>query len=362
VKFGNDLVSIENTGDNHGAEVGINNGSVVVQRYGLGYTDTKNLCYDIIREELDKYHAEASEEAKKRSDELFKQFTRKLAELKMNDSQILFEFKKPSMQFDYLEAQKAYMKIGTPELLDMLSEILVNRISASTGTLLQIVLGEAIQVVAKLVPSQMATLALLFVTGYSRAALVKDYQSFIEHIKSSVLPIFKSGVSQKSSDFQHLNFTGCTQRAALGVELISLLKGAYPEIFVNGIEKSQIPKGSNSKKLFETYPLFEPCSNCTDRLRINAISEQDLHNKMSHYSVDPKDRDVLIKLFKESIMSDSQAQELAISLVPEMRDVFKYWTESEIKYYGLLSSVGIVIGAEYACKISNHEYNLNLWI
>ena len=102
MKFGNDLVSIENTGDNHGAEVGINNGSVVVQRYGLGYTDTKNLCYDIIREELDKYHAEASEEAKKRSDELFKQFTRKLAELKMNDSQILFEFKKPSMQFDYL--------------------------------------------------------------------------------------------------------------------------------------------------------------------------------------------------------------------------------------------------------------------
>ena len=56
----------------------------------------------------------------------------KLKEENMDDAQTLAEFRNPAMQFDYLEAQKAYIKAGTPELSELLSDILVKRISESS--------------------------------------------------------------------------------------------------------------------------------------------------------------------------------------------------------------------------------------
>lgn len=102
---------------------------------------------------------------------------------KMTDAQALAEFRNPAMQFDYFEAQKAYMKAGTPELAEMLSDILVERISESSRSLLQIALGEAIRVAPKLIPAQMATLALIFNIRYSHTPQVDHYDRLVFYLK-----------------------------------------------------------------------------------------------------------------------------------------------------------------------------------
>lgn len=363
MKFGNDSsVTIENNGENQGVIAGANYGSMTQNQYGLGYSDTKALCLDIVRDELSKYRAEALAEAQKRNEKLFESIIQKLEGKKMNDAQALAEFRNPAMQFDYLEAQKAYMKAGTPELAEMLSSILVERISESSRSLLQIALGEAIQVAPKLIPSQMATLALTFVVGSARNLTVNNHQSFSEYLKSTVLLLFDSGVSQKESEFQHLSFTGCSQQSAFSRSLINLLKVAYPGIFMKGFDKDKIPKAKSGSSLFDLYPLFfTPCLNNKSKFQINSMTKEDLSDQIQKTTMPLEDAYNLTKLFDDNLLSDNESQELVEKLVPRMRDIFKYWDNGEIKHC-FLSSVGIVIGAEYAHQITGNNFNLEIWI
>lgn len=362
MKFGNDSsVTVENKGENQGMIAGANYGSMTQNQYGLGYSDTKALCLDIVRDELSKYRAEALIEAQKRNDELFENLVRKLDDKQMSDAQALAEFRNPAMQFDYYEAQKAYMKTGTLELAEMLSNILVERISESSRSLLQIALGEAIQVVPKLIPSQITTLALIFVVGHTRNFLVNNHQSFSEYLKKTVLLLFDSGISQKVSEFQHLNFTGCSQQSAFSRNLIGLLKGAYPGLFMKGFDKDEIPKANSGQSLFDAYPLFVPCLNNKDKFQIDAMTKKFLSEQIQKMSIPLKDANILMELFDKNLLPDNEAQALVEKLVPRMRDVFKYWDNGEIQHC-FLSSVGIVIGAEYAQQITGEKYNLKIWI
>ena len=57
--------SIENSGDNYGVQTISNSGLIVVNQ-GMGYDNTKALCLDIVTDALNKYKAEACEEAMRR--------------------------------------------------------------------------------------------------------------------------------------------------------------------------------------------------------------------------------------------------------------------------------------------------------
>ena len=359
MKFGNNSsVAVENHGNNQGVEVGVNHGSMIMQ-YGLGYSDTKALCYDIVRDELTKYHAEALVEAQKRNDELFDKVVQKLDEKKMSDSQALIEFRNPAMQIDYLEAQKAYIKVRSSELSELLSNILVKRISESSRNLLQISLGEAIQVAPKLMQSQVASLALTFIIKHTRRVSVNSHATFASFLKDTIIPIFYSGVSKKDSEFQHLSFTGCSQQSVLSNNMIVYFKSNYAGLFMRGISESDIPKDEDDNNLNDIYPdLFIRCLNNKELFQINAISRDDLDRKIKS---NHKYYDVIMNLFDENIMSDEDIQKLIEDLVPEMKDVFTYWNDSGIKSC-ILSSVGIVIGAEYAHQITGQDYDLNIWI
>ena len=362
MKFGNDSsITVENSGINSGVMAETNQGTIIVNQYASSYSETKAICLDIVRDEIAKYHDTALIEIQKRFDELFELLVKKLQEKNMTDAQALAEFKNPAMQFDYFEAQKAYMKAGIPELAEMLSNILVERISESSRSLLQIALGEAIQVAPKLIPSQMATLALTFVVGYTRNLSIESHKSFSEYLKTNVLLLYERGISQKASEFQHLSFTGCSQQSAFERSLIGLLKGAYQGLFMKGFDKEKIPKAKCGQSLFDLYPLFIPCLNDKSKFQINTMTEEILFEQIQKMSIPLEDATALTTLFKENILPDNEAQALVEKLVPQMKGVFEYWDKGEIKHC-FLSSVGIIIGAEYAHQITNRNYDLKIWI
>ena len=263
--FGNnpivDRTTVENTGENAGTMIGSNSGQVNVN-CGLGYNDTKALCLDITREEIAKYAQTAHIEAERRRDELFEMLMNVLANRQMADTQTLSAFCDPAMQFDYFEAQKAYMKAGTPELADILSQILAERVGESERTLLQIALGEAIQVAPKLVTTQMRTLALVFFIKHIVRYDILNHDTLTEYLENIILPIYRSGVGRKQAEFQHLNFTGCSQYAAIRSQMAVLFQRKYAGLFMSGIENDQLPKDSANTSLVELYPdLFIKCLN-----------------------------------------------------------------------------------------------------
>lgn len=351
----------ENIGDNNGAIVADNKGVIIVKQ-GLGYEDTKALCRDLVHEEMEKYKNEAQAEARIRRDELDDAFTRKLSEKQVTDQQALAEFRNPSMQYDYLEAQKAYIKAGTPELCAILSDILVQRAGETSRSLLQIALGEAIHVAPKLIPSQMATLALVFNLNYTIRLSVNSHESFARYLKTFILPLFQKGVSQKASEFQHLNYTGCSQFETFGQELPKRVRNAYAGLFMKGFTEEELPKTKQDRSFLEQYPdLFVQCLNDQTKIQINAIREKDLEDKLNARIRDRDDQAKLVNLFEKNQMNDEKTMTLILQLVPEMQELAEYWENSNISRL-TLTSVGIIIGAQYGRLITGQKYDLKIWI
>lgn len=349
--------AVENSGDNYGVEAVANSGTIIVNQ-GLDYNSTKALCIDIVRDALDKYDGEAYKKAEQRFKELFDMFAAELFKRGMTDAQALAEFGEPAMQFDFAEAQKAYIKAGAPELAAVLSNILADRIGESSRSLLQIALGEAIQVAPKLLETQMATLALTFTLEHTLDLNVNNHKTFVDYIQNTVLPIYRKGVSRNQSEFQHLSFTGCSQYLASSKKLSLLFLHAYSGLFMRGFEDCL----SGETDLVDAYPkLFTKCLKNDRLLQINAVSGEVLTNLIETLNMEQEHQKKIKKLFSENRMDQEAVQELVVNLVPEMQEVFDYWNNSEARFL-YLSSVGIVIGAEYAKLITRENYDLSIWI
>lgn len=153
-----------------------------------------------------------------------------------------------------------------------------------------------------------------------------------------------------------------SQYSAVSQKLPSLFLNTYSGLFMKGIEKDKLPKDADGKSFVDLYPnLFLKCLNNSDTLQINAISEDVLTTLIERLDMSQEHQQIFKKLFKENRMSEEAVQKLVVKLVPEMQDVFDYWANSGIALL-TLTSVGIVIGAQYAKIITGQDYDLNIWI
>ena len=76
---------------------------------------------------------------------------------------------------------------------------------------------------------------------------------------------------------------------------------------------------------------------------------------------DRDDQATLVSLFEKNQMNDEETMALILQLVPEMQELSEYWENSAISRLAL-TSVGIVIGAQYGRMITGQEYDLKIWI
>ena len=359
--FGNDnSVTLNNEGSNSGIAIASNHGTVNVNCQ-LAYGEIRTICLDLIQGELAKYKADALVEAQNRNTELFNLLLVELRNNGTNDKLVLDEFKNPGMQIDYYEAQKGYIRTGSPELAKMLSGILVKRIHETSRTMLQIALSEAIQTVPKLLPSQMAVLAFVLAVRhlYPNTSIPYSKEDFICNLKHILLPLFQKGVSKTYLEIQHLHFTSCVLTAGWSETLISILKNINAFFFMKGFLPSYIQKDENGNFLNDLYPdLFIECVNDKKLLQINALNENDLRNKLG---VNHKHFQIFKKIFYQNMMKDEEAQRFVENLFPEMKEVFTYWNGSWISSC-VLSSVGVVIGAEYLRQITGKIVDIDEWL
>lgn len=141
-----------------------------------------------------------------------------------------------------------------------------------------------------------------------------------------------------------------------------LFQRKYAGLFMSGIENDQLPKDSANTSLVELYPdLFIKCLNNDSLLQINAISTDALDSIMKEHNVTEEHQRIIRKLFHDNQMSESEVQSLIVKLVPDMQEVFDYWRNSDISVL-TLSSVGVVLGAQYAQMVTGEQYDLSTWI
>ena len=233
-------VDVDNSGENNGVVAGVVNGDInVTSQHGLTYSDTKDLCIDLIRDELAKYRNVAAQEATRREKELFARFTDKLTQQGLENTRVLKSFESPSMQFDWIEAQKAYIKAGTPELKEILSDILAKRIQEFDQTLYQLVLSEAIRVAPMLLPSQMACMALTFIIKYSRSNFMFSEADFEAYSNRFYIPLYVLSC-RTAVEFLHISSASCAQISMGEAGLPRILRENYGTIFPYSMSEDKV--------------------------------------------------------------------------------------------------------------------------
>lgn len=323
-----------------------------INQYGLSYADVKSLCTDLIQSELSTYKEEALITAKEREEKLRNNIIQKLADEITKNENILEEFKNPDLQFSYVNAQKAYIRVGTDELENILSELLFNRIKESKRTLLQLTLNESLNIVPMLLPQQLNILAICFMLRYTISKSVNNHNSLKEYLLTSLLPHFV-GDLKKNSLYQHLEYTRCGQVSSSELRFEHIISRTYKGLFLKGIPLAEIEELKNK------YPtLFLPCLNNKELWQINAINDEFLNDQNI---ADENDNKEIQRLFDENLMSGEEIKNKVIELLPPVKEVFEIWNNSSLKNL-TLTTVGIVIGATYSKQIVGKEYDLNIWI
>lgn len=336
-----------------GEQIGIQN-----NYYGMTYKDTKELCQDLIQCELNTYKQEAALEAKKRNNDLLKNLIEKLQQEKIDDAAVGEEFKNPDMQYTYLDAQKAYIRLGTKELEEELTNLLVRRIKERERSLLQIALREAISIVPMLLPKQLDALALCFIIRYTRKTTINNIESLAQYLNDEVLPY--AGFideAKKESFFTHLSYTKAGNVEVTSVSMEKILAHTYTGLFCLGYDIKQI---ENYKK---QYPkLFLPCLHDSTKWQINAINEEALKEQYKTYScMTEQEKEGIIQLFKNNIMPEDKVKDLVCKMNSDYVQLFEIWNDTSLKNL-TLTTVGIVLAAMRIKMITGENVNMDNWI
>lgn len=324
--------------------------------YGLDYINTKEVCLDLIKNELDIYRNEAEAIAIERDERLLKTFFERLQEEKLSDERVCEEFKNPDMQYTYVEAQKAYIRLGTQELEDMLADLLVCRVKENQKTLFQIVLREAITVVPMLLPEQLDILALCFRLRYTRSLGVDDFDSFFDYLNQSILPHISS-INDKNSLYQHLVYAKVGSIDMGQVLLETLFSEVYGGLFLKGYTTDEL------QEYLSMYPAyFTQCLQNPKKIQISAISLEAFEEILEkNKELDSADKKNLKDLFSKNLMPATEIRDFICKKVPKCEELFNLWNNSQLKHLSL-TSVGIVLGANRSKQISGDTFDMNIWI
>ena len=147
--------------------------------YGPSLTDVYNFVMALFRENFPKLREEAAQIAEMRATE-FCQATMKKLE-KTNPKKYVV-FKDPDMQYVLFEAQKAYARFGTNDMLDLLTDLISTRIEENQDVVLKVSIDKAIEIAPLLNGKQLDYLSLLFLCTRTKRDSIKTLEQLKEYL------------------------------------------------------------------------------------------------------------------------------------------------------------------------------------
>lgn len=335
------------------------NENLVLQINGLSYTDVKEICTELISAEIDKYKNEAKEIAKQREETLTQKLLTILEEKRVQNEEAIEELKNPDMQYCFREAQIAYMRYGTTELENVLSNILADRLLERDRTTLQIALSEAIKTAPLLLPEHLDILSMVFIFRYTKflnvnsiPSFVNRFTPFVNYFTNSLKNISKDEIYSMCS---HIEYAKCGINQISSLNILDTIKDEYPGLFMKGYTEQEIEKqfeGNEVPKIFikhiQNQELFQ----------INALNTNTLEQMISEYDEGVKSK--IKSMFKSNQLNTTEVEKMITEKIPEFNTLLEIWNNGINRV--TLTSVGTVLGRMNLKKFTNENFDMKVWI
>jgi len=182
-------------------------GNVTVNnQIGLAVSEVRELVAIFMRENMPVLREEAIKIAHENAAVFVASFEEKLtAAGHLVDPE---RFKDPDVQSSLNDAVLEAAKKGSRANIDLLNELLIERVSAKTSEFVSMVAAEAIKVVSRLTPAQ---IAFLTIVQFFRAMSVHSAESLadVEPLGEIILELSRPGFGISDAQKSHLQSVGC---------------------------------------------------------------------------------------------------------------------------------------------------------
>jgi len=221
-------INVSNAGDNNGAVVGMNNGTIE-NHYHNGMTPQEAVQQSLVlfQSNFPQLERIAADIARTRVDEIAKDLFSQIAQ-KCPDK---FErFSDPDIQCNLIEIEKSYARSGKTYLKNALSALLIHRVQ-SDNDLVNICCNEAIKIAPSLTVAQLNMLSLKFLAGHTQNRNITNIASLKHYIESYLLP-FIQDTKPTEKDAAHLTSFRCWNPMTFGTNAFGIVLATnYHSVF-----------------------------------------------------------------------------------------------------------------------------------
>ncbi|OCH19278.1 LPO_1073/Vpar_1526 family protein [Aliivibrio logei] len=177
----------------------------LTQNNGMNFTEVKELCLLFLRDNFPALR----DEAIKAAEDNVRSFSEKLEAKIVEKSQniVLEKFKDPDVQAAINDAVQASARKGEKANVEILTNLIAERVSKNSNDFLNIVLSEAVLVAPKLTKQQISYLSLVhFATSCSLSGM--KHIAGVEPMSVNVFSAILSGFGISESQKKHLQYAG----------------------------------------------------------------------------------------------------------------------------------------------------------
>ncbi len=177
----------------------------LTQNNGMTFSEVKELCLLFLRDNFPALR----DEAIKAAEENVRSFSEKLEAriIEKSGTIVLDKFKDPDVQAAINDAVQASARKGEKANVDILTNLIAEKVSSSSSDFLDIVLSEAVLVTSKLTKEQISYLSFIhYMTSCSIKKL--PHISSVDFMSRSVFPAVAKGFGISDAQKKHLQYAG----------------------------------------------------------------------------------------------------------------------------------------------------------
>lgn len=324
-----------------------------INNYGLGYNDVKEICRDVLRQELAIVTKEATNTFNQEISAFENQFVDRLE--KLENPQVMDKLRNPKLQFVLHDTMKEYAKTDDIDTKEELVDLMIERLKVEENTTEQYLIDESIKILPNLSKPQVYLLGALTL----RKVIHQGFSIIVENNLKKRALIFEYLNQISTLDIHYLKLVNCCADLSgtkYYLPLIDILKPDYDLLFRHHVEE-------------QTYDAFIQNIPNISTLKIRQLVYRKGNTNEIHLYYSSKNKlievlqnenqldkmpivEQLINLFPQ--FTDNDIKTYLSSLNPNWEKAFMYLNKEEITHIDL-TPVGTYIGRRIVKKVTKDE-------
>lgn len=324
-----------------------------IHNYGLAYNDVKEICRDVVRQELTIVTKEATDTFHQEIAAFEDQFVGRLE--KLENPQVMDKLRSPKLQFTLHDTIKEYAKTDDVNTKEELVDLLLERLKVEEHSTEQYLIDESINILPRLSLSQTYFLGALTLRKLMNQGISYNVNNYLKN--RAILYEYLNEIT--SLDVQYLKLVNCCADMPMTkyyVPTVDIMKPDYDLLFRHPIKEDKfyeyLREHPNMPLLKGQFLIYknDDTNNVYLLFSSKKLLIQQLKNNQQQYS--PSELDDFINLFIP--FTDNEIKQHLISLNSNWQKAFDCLDKEEITPIDL-TPVGLYIGRRIVKKVINNN-------